>query len=762
MKTIYKIILPIACLIAISFYPEISIGYSNGSPGGKTGSPSDISDCTGCHSNAGIGSGATITTNIPSTGYIPGDIYTITGNITQSGINKFGFEITAEELNPGSAKTGTFFVTNATETKFVNNNNAVSHRVGGTSGSNARTWSMDWEAPSAGTGSVAFYGGFIAANSNGNNSGDTYHEVSLIVNEAAPVFGCTDSSALNYDATATVDDGSCEYFCAACDLPNNTISLTPAGEVLYNVSTDIAGIQFDVIGGAITNAFGGASDSAGFSVSFSPTTVIGFSFSLNVIPAGCGTLINLSSSSSINGLTNIVFSDVSGNAINVVYTSCLDVCIDSSLIDTTVTCIAVWDPVCGCDDVTYSNPCEAGAAGLLSWSTGECTVYGCTDPNAFNYDANATVDDGSCIPFIYGCTDPIALNYNATATSDDGSCLYPGCPDPNATNYDPNANFDDGSCIYSASCSGDLITGLYVSDIIDDRCVLNFDNMNTYDFNGNQICRVDQIRIKYRPVGTSSWSQKNIASPTGYNNGVCNSTQKTDKNLYGLTLATEYQWQVKVWYCDGQTTGWAQGPNFTTASECPNVGNTNAYGSTPTRATFTWDDSNGAYEFLRIKIRIDSISNPTLSDFIQVGGAGVPYGTFTKNKNGLTSGETYRGQGRTWCDPNGGAYNSLGWTSFGVWTQPTNRIDLGQSIKDLDIYPNPSNDIFNISFTSEDVQDLRVRVMNVIGEDLIVEDLQQFVGEYTKKITLGDNVKGIYFLEIATNNSVVNKKLILQ
>ena len=399
---------------------------------------------------------------------------------------------------------------------------------------------------------------------------------------------------------------------------------------------------------------------------------------------------------------------------------------------------------------------------IIDLTINSCTVYGCTDPNAFNYDANATVDDGSCIPFIYGCTDPIALNYNATATSDDGSCLYPGCPDPNATNYDPNANFDDGSCIYSASCSGDLITGLYVSDIIDDRCVLNFDNMNTYDFNGNQICRVDQIRIKYRPVGTSSWSQKNIASPTGYNNGVCNSTQKTDKNLYGLTLATEYQWQVKVWYCDGQTTGWVQGPNFTTASECPNVGNTNAYGSTPTRATFTWDDSNGAYEFLRIKIRIDSISNPTLSDFIQVGGAGIQYGIFTKNKNGLTPGETYRGQGRTWCDPNGGAYNSLGWTSFGVWTQPTNRIDLGQSIKDLDIYPNPSNDIFNISFTSEDVQDLRVRVMNVIGEELIVEDLQQFVGEYTKKITLGDNAKGIYFLEIETNQGLINKKLVLQ
>ena len=41
------------------------------------------------------------------------------------------------------------------------------------------------------------------------------------------------------------------------------------------------------------------------------------------------------------------------------------------------------------------------------------------------------------------------------------------------------------------------------------------------------------------------------------------------------------------------------------------------------------------------------------------GGFGVPYGTNTKNKNGLVAGETYRGQARTWCDPNGGAYNSF-------------------------------------------------------------------------------------------------------
>ena len=65
-------------------------------------------------------------------------------------------------------------------------------------------------------------------------------------------------------------------------------------------------------------------------------------------------------------------------------------------------------------------------------------------------------------------------------------------------------------------------------------------------------------------------------------------------------------------------------------------------------------------------------------------------------------------------------------------------------------------------FTSEDVQDLRVRVLNLVGEEILLEDLQQFVGEYTNQINLENNAKGIYFLEIETNQGLINKKLILQ
>ena len=73
-------------------------------------------------------------------------------------------------------------------------------------------------------------------------------------------------------------------------------------------------------------------------------------------------------------------------------------------------------------------------------------ILGCTDTTQFNYNPNATVDDGSCIPITGGCTDPAAVNYNVNVNTDDGSCIYTGCTDSTAVNYNPLATVDDGSC----------------------------------------------------------------------------------------------------------------------------------------------------------------------------------------------------------------------------------------------------------------------------------------------------------------------------
>jgi hypothetical protein len=48
-------------------------------------------------------------------------------------------------------------------------------------------------------------------------------------------------------------------------------------------------------------------------------------------------------------------------------------CIDSLLIDSTSACFDLYDPVCGCDGVTYSNSCYATIfGGVSSYASGEC------------------------------------------------------------------------------------------------------------------------------------------------------------------------------------------------------------------------------------------------------------------------------------------------------------------------------------------------------------------------------------------------------
>ena len=125
---------------------------------------------------------------------------------------------------------------------------------------------------------------------------------------------------------------------------------------MYDSDTPIAGFQFEVSGVEVTGAGGGAAGDAGFTVSSSATTVIGFSLTGATIPAGDGVLVVLDVVGDGDAcLSDIVVSDSSGNALET-SGDCTSIVIDEV------------------DD----------------------NVYGCTDMEACNYDADATSDDGSC------------------------------------------------------------------------------------------------------------------------------------------------------------------------------------------------------------------------------------------------------------------------------------------------------------------------------------------------------------------------------
>ena len=148
--------------------------YAAHSPGGKTGSPADGSSCTQCHAGSPQTISNWITTNIPSSGYVPGKTYTITLTGTHTGVSRFGFELTAEDSK--NNKVGTFTITNSTETGLTNGSHAVTHTGNGlTPSNNSKTWSFEWTAPAAGTGDVKFYAALNAANGDQSAGGDVIY-----------------------------------------------------------------------------------------------------------------------------------------------------------------------------------------------------------------------------------------------------------------------------------------------------------------------------------------------------------------------------------------------------------------------------------------------------------------------------------------------------------------------------------------------------------------------------------------------------------
>lgn len=153
---------------------------------------------------------------------------------------------------------------------------------------------------------------------------------------------------------------------------------------------------------------------------------------------------------------------------------------------------AVWGFDCGDVAGSPSTDIYGVCSGNLPPNNG-CVienndVFGCTDPDAINYNPLATINNGSCVYNTqFGCTDPSACNYYAEATFDNGSCEYltcAGCTNPSASNYDASATIDDGSCNF------DPILGCT------DPTALNYNSLATED-DGSCVFSCDWPNVTY-------------------------------------------------------------------------------------------------------------------------------------------------------------------------------------------------------------------------------------------------------------------------
>tara|TARA_Y100000385_G_C13105300_1_gene647233 strand:- start:4365 stop:5318 length:954 start_codon:yes stop_codon:yes gene_type:complete len=99
-----------------------------------------------------------------------------------------------------------------------------------------------------------------------------------------------------------------------------------------------------------------------------------------------------------------------GGCAGVVPFSTIEECLAAGCINQSISCEAnymqgctwfsSWDPVCGCNNITYSNSAEAACNNITEFTNGECKTeltLGCTDLIACNYNPMANEEDESCV-----------------------------------------------------------------------------------------------------------------------------------------------------------------------------------------------------------------------------------------------------------------------------------------------------------------------------------------------------------------------------
>jgi len=238
-------------------------------------------------------------------------------------------------------------------------------------------------------------------------------------------FGCTDSTAFNYDSLANVDNGGCLPVVVGCMQPvafnYNPLANTPDTciPVIFGC-TNVTALNYD--------SLANTDDGSCIAIVFGCTNPQAFNYDpqANVDDGSCIAIVY--------GCTDPTMFNYNPNA-NVDNGSCIAFiygCMDSTMFN--------YNPLANATN--NSIPCVP-------------FIYGCTDPSMLNYNPQANTEDFSCIAYVYGCTDSTAFNYNPEANTDNGSCLavVEGCMDVNAYNYNIDANVSDSlACLYAANC----------------------------------------------------------------------------------------------------------------------------------------------------------------------------------------------------------------------------------------------------------------------------------------------------------------------
>ncbi|MCH8904377.1 MAG: T9SS type A sorting domain-containing protein, partial [Bacteroidetes bacterium] len=172
--------------------------YKAGAPSGHAGAPNDFSARTcaisTCHGGSAPLQNGWITSNVPSKGYRADSTYNITFKVIAGGKSRFGYMGSPQD---GMGNQMGSFTTLDSKSQIRDAGKYTTHTTLGTNSVDSAAWTVEWVAPTLGSGNVTMYAAFNAANNNGTKTGDVIYTSNLLIQE--------DTSALTFIANIEFD-----------------------------------------------------------------------------------------------------------------------------------------------------------------------------------------------------------------------------------------------------------------------------------------------------------------------------------------------------------------------------------------------------------------------------------------------------------------------------------------------------------------------------------------------------------------------------
>ena len=383
----------------------------------------------------------------------------------------------------------------------------------------------------------------IVSGTNAAFGSDTAH--AILVAPCPPIFGCMDSSYVEFNPRADTSDGSCStlvvFGCTDSlaynyDSIANTMSLVPSCDYILTL-TDLVGDGWAASNLEVTqgdSVWNFTLDTAAYSqeytINLKAPQPVSFKFSISQqafqSAAHCGFKLT-----NPLGMTmiEVIPPFIQPLFKRTVPTYCGDYCVDRifgcmdslalNYVDTANTSTQCFY-VLGCTSPIYLEYYTQGF--VADTSDGSCevkAVWGCIDSTAFNYDTTANIDNGGCIPIVLGCMESLAFNYNAQANTPD-TCIAVvyGCMSDIALNYDSLANTDDGSCIgIMYGCTDSTMWNYSPSANVDDASCLPYiyGCTDATMWNYNQLANTDNgscIGYVYGCMDTTAFNYDPLAN----------------------------------------------------------------------------------------------------------------------------------------------------------------------------------------------------------------------------------------------------------